>query len=77
MSGEHVDVAAGAHIPDADDAIAAAGAEDVEGGVQLEGVDATEMAVVFADDFVRFQVPALDLFVLGAAEQVWVARADG
>ena len=40
MAGEDVDVGACAHIPDANDPVATAGAEDVESGVEREGVDA-------------------------------------
>ena len=72
-----MDVGAGPHVPDAGDAVAAAGDEDVEGGVQGEGVDAAEVAVVVADHLVGFEVPAFDHFVFAAGEEVGVARGDG
>lgn len=74
MAGENVDIASGAHVPDAGDAIAAACDEYVEGGVEGEGVDAAEVAVVVADHFVGFEIPALDHLVLAAGEKVGMAR---
>lgn len=76
VAREDVDVAAGAHVPDAHDAIAAAGAEDIQGGVQGESVDAAQVAVVVADYFVGFEVPAFDHFVLRAGEEVGMPWAD-
>lgn len=73
VTRQDVDVASCAHVPDADDAIAAACAEDVECGVELEGVDARQVAVVVSYYFVCFQVPALDHLVLATGEKVRVA----
>jgi len=69
-----VDVASGAHVPDAGDTVAAPSDEDVESGVEGEGVDAAEVAVVVANDFVGFEIPALDHFVLAAGEEIGMAR---
>ena len=72
-----MDVRARSHIPDTNDAVAAARCQDVEGRVNSEGVDAGKMAVVVPDDLVGFEVPAFDHFVLAAGEEVGVAGGDG
>ena len=77
VPAEDVDVAARAHVPYADHAVAAAGAQHVERRVQGQGVHAGQVAVVVADHFVRLQIPALDHLVLAAGEEVGVARGDG
>ncbi len=59
VAGEDVDLRLGAHVPDARGGVAAGGDEHVERGVEGEGVDAGEMAVVVPDDLVDFEVPAL------------------
>ena len=76
VSAEDVHVASGSHVPYPCHAVSAAGHEDVEGRVQGEGVDAGEVAVVVADHFVGFEVPAFDHFVLAAREEVRMAWGD-
>ena len=76
LPSQNVHVGARAHVPDADDAVAATRAQDVEGRVDGHGVHARQVAVVVADHFVRFQVPAFDHFVFGAGEEVGVAWGD-
>lgn len=77
VAGEDVDVGAGAHVPDAGYAVATTCDEEVQTGVQVEGVDAAEMAVVVADDFVGFEIPALDHFVFTAGEEVGMSGGYG
>lgn len=77
VAGEDVDVAACTHVPDSDDTIATAGAEDVQGGVEGESVDAREVTVVMPDHLVGLEIPALDHLVLGAGEEVRVTGGDG
>ena len=77
VSAEDVDVASGAHVPDAGDAISTSCDEDIECGVESEGVDTGQVAVVVADHFVGFQVPAFDHFVFGAGEEVRVPWRHG
>lgn len=69
-----MDVAPGTHVPDTGDTVAAAGNKDIEGRVEGEGVDAAQMAMVMADNFVGFQIPAFDHLVLPAGEEVGMAR---
>lgn len=65
-----------AHVPDARGAVAPPRDQHVERRVQTHAEDAAEVAVVVADHLVRLQVPALDLLVQGAAEQVRVPGGD-
>ena len=65
------------HVPDARGAVAPARDEHVERRVQPEAEDAAQVAVVVAHDFVGLEVPAFDLLVERAAEQVGVPVGDG
>lgn len=60
VTGKDVYLRFGAHVPYAGGGVSARGDEDVEGGVQAEGVHAGEMAVVLPYDLVDFEVPAFD-----------------
>lgn len=73
VAAQDVDVGARAHVPDAGDAVAAAGHEHVERRVQCERVHARQMAMIVTDDLVGLQIPALDHFVLATGEEVGVA----
>ena len=70
MAAEDVDVASGSHVPDPGHTVSAAGDEDIEGGVNGEGVDTGEVAVIVSDYFVGFEVPAFYHFVFAAGEEV-------
>ena len=65
------------HVPDARGAVPAPGHQHVEGRVQPEAEHAAQVAVVVPDHLVGLEVPALDLLVQGAAEQVRVPVGDG
>ena len=59
MAGQAVDLVLRPHVPDARDGVPAAGDEEVERGVELEGEDSREVAVVVPYDLVRLEIPAL------------------
>lgn len=77
MAAEDVDVGSCSHIPYSRYTVAAARDEDVEGGVECQGVDTAEMTVVVPYHFVGFEVPAFYHFVFSAGEEIGVARGDG
>mmetsp|Transcript_95751 Transcript_95751/g.214497 ORF Transcript_95751/g.214497 Transcript_95751/m.214497 type:complete len:375 (-) Transcript_95751:84-1208(-) len=77
VAREDEDTRLGSHVPDAHGRVPAPSRQDVQRRVQGYGVDATEVAVVVPDHHVLLQVPALDLAVLGDAEQVGVPVGDG
>ena len=76
VSLEAVYLGLGAHVPHASDRVAAGAHQHVHGGMQSERIAGAQMAVVVTYDLVGLQVPALDLFVLAAREQVRMARTD-
>ena len=77
VAGQAVDLVLGPHVPHTGHGVPAAGHEQVQGGVELEGEDAAEVAVVVSHHLVGLQIPALDLLVFAGAEQVGVAGAEG
>jgi len=77
VPGQHVQLRLGAHVPDPRHGVAAGGDENVEGGVQLEGVHSGKVSVVVSHYLICFQIPAFDRLVFGCAEQVGMSFTKG
>ena len=77
VTTERVDVHLGPHVPHPRRRVPAATEQDVQCGVERQVVDSAKVAVVVADDLVVLQVPALDLPVLAAGEEIRLATGDG
>ena len=58
---QRVDIDLGPHVPDAGGGVPAGADQDVDGGVEGEGVDGGQVAVVVPDNLVVLQVPAFHL----------------
>lgn len=70
VSSQGVNVGLGAHVPDASGGVTTRRHEDIDRGVQGHRVDRRQVAVIMPNDLVVLQIPALDLSILAAAEQV-------
>lgn len=70
MTTQHVNASFGAHIPEASSGISTAGNQQVQLGMQSQGVHGTEMTVELADHFVLLEVPTLHHLVFATREQV-------
>ena len=77
VSGQTVDLMFGPHIPDPGDGIAASRHQQIEGGMEGQAKDATEMPVIMSNDLIGFQIPTFDLFVFGGTEQVGMSVGKG
>ena len=73
VSCQTVDLMFGPHIPDSSYSIASSRNEQIEGGMESQTKDTTQMSVIMPNNLIGFKVPAFDLFVLSGTKQVGMA----
>lgn len=75
-----LEAAAGLDLPEADGVVGRAGGDHGRGGVDIDGPDGTDMAVVRAETLAVVRKPDTDLLILGDGEDqvaIEVVSADG
>jgi hypothetical protein len=73
---EAVDLGLGSDVPDTDRGVAAARDQEIKGGMLRKTVNPTQMPMISPDDLILLQIPAENLLILPAGEEVRVLLGD-
>jgi hypothetical protein len=76
VSTEAMNLSLRPHIPDTSCSISSTCHKDIKLWMKSQRIDSAEMTVIMSDYLILLEIPAQDLLVLAAREQVRVPRGD-